>query len=340
MNDSDEKSLRDARILILIPVFNDWKALEMLLGNLDSALQGGGTPVEVLVVDDASIDSYAFSKFTVPPLTAIEKVSLLELKRNLGHQRAIALGLAYVEANVDCQAVLVMDGDGEDDPKDVPRLIEKCAAEGFRKVVFARRSKRSEGLLFRFFYNVYKSFYRLLTGQEMRVGNFSIIPREILSRLVVVSEVWNHYAVGVLKARVPYAEVNTRRGVRLSGRPQMNFISLVTHGLSAISVYGDIVGVRLLIATSILILLSIIGILTALTIKFTTTLAIPGWTTYVVALFLIILMQGVILSLFFIFIVLSGRNNASFLPQRDYHYFILRARDIFIKHDELFLHRV
>jgi hypothetical protein len=140
--------------------------------------------------------------------------------------------------------------------------------------------------------------------------------------LVAVSEVWNHYAVGAFKARVPYAEIRTARGKRLAGKPTMNFVSLVSHGLSAISVYGEVVGIRLLIATLLLMTASIIGIAVAVTIKFTTTLAIPGWTTYVVALLLIILMQAISLSLFFIFIVLSGRNNYSFMPLRDYHYFI------------------
>lgn len=317
-------------ILIMIPVFNDWKALEILLMQLDKSLHDENIIVEVLVVDDASITS-KYNSFSSCNFKSIKQVNVLELKRNVGHQRAIAVGLAYIEANLSCNAVVVMDGDGEDDPSDVSRLINKCSQEEHSKLVFAQRTKRSESLFFKFFYSVYKCLYKLLTGQEIRVGNFSIIPYKILRRLVVVSELWNHYAVGVMKARVPYTEISSRRSTRLAGHSQMNFTSLVTHGMSAISVYGDVVGVRLFIATCLLIFLAVISIVVAVTVKFTTTLAIPGWTSYIVTLLFIVLMQAVMLSLFFIFIILNGRNNFGFLPQRDYRYFILGIQKVFPK---------
>jgi len=328
MPESAEEKFKTEPVLVLMPVFNDWKSLEVLLVHLDNAVYDAGMTIEVLLVDDASSISALEANFALGKPRAIEVVNILELKRNLGHQRAIALGLAYIEENIHCSAVVVMDSDGEDDPRDVPRLIEECRAEDHRKIVFARRVKRSEGWSFRLFYVLYKRFYKMLTGQDIRVGNFSIIPYEILKRLVVVSEVWNHYAVGVMKAKVPYADISTHRNNRLAGQSHMNFVSLVMHGLSAISVYGDVVGVRLLLTTCVLVLLSIAGIIAAVVVRLTTTLAVPGWATYVVALLLIVLMQAVILSLFFIFIILSGRNNFSFLPQRDYHHFVLGLRKI------------
>ena len=91
--------------------------------------------------------------------------------------------------------------------------------------------------------------HRVLTGHGVRVGNFSVIPRERLSCLVATSELWNHYAAAAFPSRQPYATVPTRRADRLDGRSKMNFVALVIHGLSAISVYSDAIGVRLLIAT-------------------------------------------------------------------------------------------
>ena len=78
-------------------------------------------------------------------LRAIGRVEVLHLRRNLGHQRAIAIGLAFVEAERPrCRAVVLMDSDGEDAPEDVPRLVARCEQEGRRKIVFAERTKRSE----------------------------------------------------------------------------------------------------------------------------------------------------------------------------------------------------
>jgi len=324
VTNSEPEASQDDPIIVLIPILNDWEAARLLLIHLDESLLQARLEIEVVLVDDSSSVPINIADFSLLDLQAIQRVSVLELRRNFGHQRAIALGLAYLEKNIACRAVVVMDGDGEDSPSDVPKLIEKCAEENYSKMIFAQRTKRTESFIFRFFYILYQALYKLLTGQQIHVGNFSIVPYAVLRRLVAVSEVWNHYAAGALKARVPYSEIRTSRGKRLSGRSQMSFVSLVTHGLSAISVYGDVLGVRLLIATSSLIVLATAGIVAALTIRLTTTLAIPGWATNVVALCLIILIQAIILSLFFIFMVLSGRNNPGFLPLRDHHHFISR----------------
>jgi hypothetical protein len=153
----------------------------------------------------------------------------------------------------------------------------------------------------------------------------------MLQKIVVVSEVWNHYAAGILNSKIPHLEIPTKRSKRIEGQSKMNLVMLITHGLSAISVYGETIGVRLLIASCILIAISLIAILTAVTIKFATDLAIPGWTSYIVALFFIVLMQAILLSSFFIFVVLNSRNNSSFLPKRDHKYFILKLETIFSK---------
>src|SRR5262249_41744968 len=155
-----------------------------------------------LIVDDGS---------TVPPdatfCTAahrsLGRIDLVRLRRNLGHQRAIAIGLAYVEARVACAALVIMDGDGEDDPGDGPVLIRRCREEGFEKIVFAERTRRSESLAFRGFYGLYKIVHVLLTGIRVRVGNFSVVPRARLESLVAVSELWNHYAAAAFKSRQP-----------------------------------------------------------------------------------------------------------------------------------------
>jgi len=317
----------DEPIMILIPVFNDWRALGMLLTRLDESLRRADMEVEVLAVDDAS-STENYGDFIPANLKAIKRVDVLELTRNLGHQRAIVVGLAYVEANVACQVVVVMDGDGEDDPADVPRLIERCRDEGYEKMIFAERAKRSESLPFKLFYLAYRRLYRLLTGYEIRVGNFSVVPRRVLRRLVGTSEIWNHYAVGALKARVPSVQVPIKRGTRLAGKSKMSFPSLVTHGLSAISVHGEIVGTRLLVATFFLMLLVVFGLVSVVVIRVATDLAIPGWASYVGGLFLIILMQTVTLSLFFSFLILSGRNASNFMPQRDHEYFVLDVQRI------------
>ena len=102
------------------------------------------------------------------------------------------------------------------------------------------------------FYAMFKLLHRVLTGKGVRVGNFSVMPRRRLSSLVVVAEIWNHYAAAVFRSRQPHCMIPTHRSRRLCGSSSMNFVSLVTHGLSAISVYSDVVGVRLLVMSVLL----------------------------------------------------------------------------------------
>src|ERR671918_713236 len=190
---------RNHKLVILMPVYNDWAALSILLPSLERELNADGLRAEILLVDDGSTAP-------VPPnlgqnsFTAIESVDILSLRRNLGHQRAIAVGLSYIEANRPCYAVVVMDCDGEDDPRDVPRLIRESMANDGQKIVFAARTRRSENLAFKLFYHLYRLIHLLLTGVHVRVGNFSIVPAGALTRLVVVSELWSHYAAAVHKA--------------------------------------------------------------------------------------------------------------------------------------------
>src|SRR5260221_11216676 len=111
-------SITQDRIVILIPMFNDWDAADLLLTDLDRALAGEPMSAEILFIDDGSTlpmpDTFARRQFM-----ALQAVDTLQLRRNLGHQRAIAIGLVYVYENIPCSAVVVMDADGEDRPSQI-----------------------------------------------------------------------------------------------------------------------------------------------------------------------------------------------------------------------------
>ncbi|MDB5353146.1 MAG: glycosyl transferase [Planctomycetota bacterium] len=312
-------------VVILIPLFDDWESFAELAPRLDEALALAGETADVLIVDDGSALE-PVEDLGARPFRAIGQIDVLTLRRNLGHQRAIAVGLAFVEDRLAYDAVVVMDGDGEDRPEDVPRLLARLRDEGERKIVFAERARRSESLTFRVNYALYKLLHRVLIGQPVRVGNFSAIPRRRLESLVVVSELWNHYAAAAFHSRQPLCTIPTHRGRRLRGRSSMNFVRLVMHGLSAISVYSEILGVRLLVGAAALAMMALTGIAATVGIRLMTDLAIPGWATYTVGCLSIVLLQGVMLATTFSFVMLGGRHDAVFLPRRDYAFFVGRMR--------------
>lgn len=308
-------------LVILIPAYNDWVAASLLLEQLDRSLSGKGLHARVLLVDDGSTEP-AGTAFDAVHLSSIDEILLLSLRRNFGHQRAIAIGLAFVESELPCDAVVVMDGDGEDDPADVPRLIERCRALGNTRVVFAERTRRVDSLLFRAFYACYRAAHWALTGVKVRVGNFSIIPRQVLRKLVTVSELWNHYAAAVFVAKLPRDTVETTRRPRLHGQSKMNFGSLVGHGLSAMSVHGEALAIRLLFSSLIVGFAFIAGL--ALMAGATGGYRTASTPVIIVAAVFALGLSAELVGMALVLALrtLQGRAASGFLPLRDYKFFV------------------
>jgi hypothetical protein len=135
----------------------------------------------------------------------------------------------------------------------------------------------------------------------------------------------------MIKARFSIKTVDCVRGKRLSGRTRMNFHSLVVHGLSAISVFSDLAGVRMILACMVLAGVTLAGICATVIIRLYTDLAIRGWATYTTGLLFVIMLQAVMMSFTFCFIVLNNRNAPMFVPIRDAGVFIAEFEDLFTK---------
>ncbi len=307
-------------VVIVTPVYNDWASFIRLTQDIDKALNPLEVEYSILAVNDDS---------SVPP--ALEGVALkgelLHLTCNLGHQRAIAVGLAYLADKSEFDAVVVMDADGEDRPEDLPRLIS-AHQENPDSIVVARRDKRSEGGTFRLGYQIYRFMFRLFTGKALPFGNFSILPREVVRRLVFQESIWNHLPATLLKSRFDIVMLPTERGLRYAGESRMNLSSLTLLGLSAISVYSDIALLRTLMASLIMSIVPILGIIITTYIRMFTDQAIPGWASNVVGSMTIILIQCLVLSVFLLFIVLANRSQRGFVAARHYGDYVLKIDNL------------
>jgi polyisoprenyl-phosphate glycosyltransferase len=320
------------RLAIMMPVYDDWSSVRLLVPALERALSNASLTARVLLINDGS--TIAVPVDLVPRgLVAIECIEILHLRRNLSHQRAIAVALCHVNRTMEIDALVVMDADGEDRPEDIPRLVREFQRHEGRKIVFAERTRRTEGFIFWLFYVLYRFLHHVLTGRAVRVGNLSILPRSALASLETAPELWSHYAAAVFKLRLKTATIHSSRGHRLVGTSRMNFVSLVIHGLSAISVFGEEVATRLLATMGALIALCLLGMGGVVYIRLFTQLAIPGWATYAIGLLLLLLMQATITATVFVFMVLSLRQSSSFLPARDYVYYVADVTSISPAHE-------
>jgi glycosyltransferase involved in cell wall biosynthesis len=316
-------------ITILMPVYEDWDSAMALCQKIDHVfLAHRELHISVLIVDDGTSRGNIPEHAAFVP-QAIENIRALILRRNLGHQRAIAVGLAYIQQNLICDALVVMDADGEDRPEDIPALLEAMKNTPRPTAVFAERGKRLENAAFRLFYQAYRALHRIFTGRDIRFGNFSVLPWAHVESLVVFPELWNHYAATFVKSRLPYVRVRMNRDVRLTGRSRMDFVSLVVHGLSALFANQEVVGTRLLVLDLLItagLFLLIVGVAA---IRLLTNLAIPGWATFTMGILFILVSQSLIASFMLVFSIMMNRSQLGFLPIRDYSYFVRRVAQLY-----------
>jgi polyisoprenyl-phosphate glycosyltransferase len=316
------------RLVITMPVYEDWESAALLCEAINTELSViDDVYATVLMIDDGSIRQIG-PEFTEMDGSGLRGIWLLRLRRNLGHQRAIAVALAYIQQHVPCDAVIVMDADGEDRAADIPRLVEAFRAAALPVTIFAERGRRMDGLIFRTSYQIYRFFHFLVTGRRIRFGNFSLMPADHLASIVAFPELWNHYAAAVLKSRLPYSTIRADRGHRLRGESRMNFVSLVIHGLSALFASYEVVSTRLLVGTGLLSVLTLALLVLVAAIRIFTQLAIPGWATIIGGLLLLMALQFLSTALSIMFSVMMNRSSLGFLPLRDYSFFVRDCRQI------------
>jgi len=312
------------RLAVVTPVFNDWSSLSILLERISALYRPEQIQFSIAVVDDGSTDPVAPLHLAVSGQTCIQRAEIVRLVTNLGHQRAIAVGLVRVSHWSGIDAVLVMDCDGEDRPEDILPLVDAFRANG-DAIILAQRGKRSENFVFKSGYSMYKILFRSLTGRSISSGNFVVIPRKALMATIYTPSLWNNLAATLIRARYRVVHVPTARGKRYFGSSQMNFVSLISHGLGSISVYVDIIFVRLLLMCAGVIAAGILAIIGVISYKLFTNLATPGWTTTLISMFLVIMFQAGVFILGSTLMLLGNRSSYSLVPVLDCERFIERV---------------
>jgi hypothetical protein len=273
----------DGRTAIVTPVYEDREAA----GRLFSELGRLGINVFVVAVDDGSVRQ----PLDVASLqeAGVDGV-VIRLTRNVGHQRAIAIGLSYVaEEMPDSPRVVTMDSDGEDVPQSILELMVRLESADV-DVVVARRKKRTETMRFRLFYAVYKALFRILTGRQIDFGNFMAFKMPALMRITHMQEVWIHVAGCVLTSKLRIAKCALDRGTRFSGSSKMNFGGLVLHGFRALMIFAEDVLVRVGLFCLAVAALSLLGVVSTIVLKLLG-FATPGWFSTALGLLILIFFQ-------------------------------------------------
>ncbi len=240
------------KIIILIPVYNDWKSLKKLIVEINENIKDfQNIEFECLIVNDASTTQ--LPELVKP--SKFESLEVLNMKVNRGHARSNAFGIRHVYKKKVFDYLILMDGDGEDRPVEIKSLVEKIEESPNTSAV-ARRVKRSEGFFFQMLYQAHKLITFFFTGKNINFGNYSILTKDDVEKLHSKASLWSSFSGSVKKHITYFNEINSIRGLRYFGPSQMSILKLIIHSLSIIAVFKYIVFLR---STLIIIVLAYIN---------------------------------------------------------------------------------
>ena len=228
------------KIKILIPVYNDWQSVFKLLENINSQVSTLNDEFSVIIINDASIENRPEFLANLDNLKLIQVVNMRE---NRGHARCNAAGLKHINEKEDFDYIIPMDGDGEDRPEELSLLIEKIK-EYPDTIITANRVKRSEGFIFKLCYLVHKYLTLIFTGQTIKYGNYTCLPKSAVNVMVNEPATWSSFSGSLAKIAKNKKSIPSERGKRYFGPSKMSFINLLKHSLSIIAVFKTTLLIR------------------------------------------------------------------------------------------------
>jgi glycosyltransferase involved in cell wall biosynthesis len=223
------------RLSVGIPLRNEEQVIPELLRRVLAVLDTiPGGPHEMVVVDDGSTD--ATRRLLTEASKHEPRLKLVALSRNFGHQAALSAALDYATGD----AIVLMDGDLQDEPEIIPELVRHHRAGA--DVVLTRRASRQEGIILR---AAYKLYYRLLSALAevplpLDSGDFALLGPRVIAALRRMPE-RQRYLRG-LRAWIGFNQVSVdvhRRG-RVAGRRQYSAWKLLQLALDGICSFSTV----------------------------------------------------------------------------------------------------
>ena len=228
------------KIIILIPIYNDWQSVKKLLEKINHEVKGIDHSFSVILVNDASKEKFTdnFSNFS-----NLNSIQIINLKYNVGHTRCIATGLKHINENEQFDYIIPMDGDGEDRPEEIKLFVENFNYHP-NKTIVGERVKRSENILFKICYFFHKVLTYTFTGQSIKFGNYTCLTKSTIEKMLSDKATWSSFSGSLANNCNDKATISSKRGKRYFGPSKMSFLNLIKHSLAIIGVFKFSVLVR------------------------------------------------------------------------------------------------
>ena len=228
------------KIKILIPVYNDFQSVSKLISKINLVISNIEHEISIILVNDASSGKIEFENIN---MDKIESIQIINMRENKGHARCNAAGLKYIFENEEFDYVIPMDGDGEDRPEEIINFIDFLKYDKFKPIV-GERIKRTENLIFKLSYSIHKLITLVFTGQSIKFGNYTFLPKSTVEKMVNEKATWSSFSGSLAKVEKNRSTVSSIRGKRYFGPSKMSFYNLIKHSLSIIAVFKTNVVIR------------------------------------------------------------------------------------------------
>ena len=206
-------------ISIIIPVYNEAEALPDLLESLEATIKTHGYAAEILFINDGSTDATADVLNTLAEHSALT-VHVIHFKCNRGKAEALMAGFQKAVGDV----VVTMDGDLQDDPAEIPKLLEALHSKN-HGLVSGWKYPRKDPLEKRLFSFVFNRVTAMLTGVKLHDMNcgFKVYRSEVVKELHLYGELHRYIPIFAHAAGFSVGEVKVKHHPRKFGVSKYGF---------------------------------------------------------------------------------------------------------------------
>lgn len=216
------------QISVVVPVFNEARNIEKLYGEIRSVCQENNYTYEIIIVDDGSTDD------TFQVVSRLAPVKLIKLRKNFGQTAALDAGIK----NSVYHYIIPMDGDGQNDPGDIPAMIAYLEENGL-DVVSGWRKNRQDSTTKRFVSWVALLLRRLLIHDGIHDSGctLKVYKKECFDHITLFGEM-HRFIPALLKIKgFSVGEIVVNHRPRIAGKTRYNWKRTIKGALDILSVW-------------------------------------------------------------------------------------------------------
>ena len=248
------------KITLILPVYNDWESLRLLLGKIEKKVKKKEHSFQVLLINDSST---ILNKKKLNQNKIFKNIRSINLKSNIGSQKAIAIGLKFISNNLQKfgKDFIIMDSDGEDDYSKINKILHITKKNKEINVVTVNRSTRKESLVFSILYEIHLIITFVLTFKYIRFGNYSYLSDNALKSISKKNELWLAYSASLEKYFKNKKIIIAERKKRFIGKSKMNYLQLLIHSIKIHSVFLKRIFFNYILYSSLIIFIAKIKVI-------------------------------------------------------------------------------